>query len=70
MEGEERVRRTKRVMAREKRTRMKRNLKKWAASFARPAIQYVLNKKKTSERENQKFNWNAHGSNDDGGYEA
>ena len=31
--------RTKSVIAREYKTRMKRNLKKWAASCARPAIQ-------------------------------
>ncbi len=36
--------RTKRVMASEYRTRIKRNLKKCAASCARPAIQYVLQK--------------------------
>ena len=34
--------RTKRVMASVYKTRMKRNLKKCAASCARPAIQYVL----------------------------
>ena len=34
--------RTKRVMARVYKTRIKRNLKKCAASCARPAIQYVL----------------------------